>query len=658
MYLRVSVFIAAVLTFLLISCSPEHSKILVAEYDDSQLTLGEFEKAYTKNIGSYEVAAADSFDRYKSFADLYVNFKMKLKDAEKRGFPSDSTLNQELLDYKKKVGASYILDKYLVEPNIKDWYEKRKIEIRASHLMIRPDNNGEEAARKYANALLDSIKKGAKFEDMVAKYSQDQFSKTKGGDIFYFTAGQLPFEFEDACYKTEKGQVYPEVVKTRFGFHIIKVTDKKTRVPKIRASHILASFKNAQGIADTNAAKLKMDSVLTALKSGEDFAEVAKRFSDDPGTKSVGGDLGFFERRMVAPEFDEAAFKLDVGQISGVVTTGFGLHVIKVTEKQPYPTYEQDKENLKNLLKKSRYNDLYAELNDSLRKQYNYSLNETVIQQIIGYDDSLLIGTELKGVDEIGGRTIFSFATTNETVNDFYSKLKNDNEFSGKKITGDILKRGAKKISEQMLLEEKAMSLEKTDTQFADLMKDYQHGIFIFKLQEEEVWNKVKIDSVKLLNFYQNNTGKYVWLDRVGYTEIFAKKDSVIKNYYNLLKSGVNFDSLAAKTERTTYKEKKGKYDLQVVGSTEFSKVVNALTNAGDYTEPIPNPGGFSILRLDVKAPSREKTFEEAKAEVSGAFQEAEGKRLETEYIDSLKKTYKPVIYYDALRKAFKSENN
>ena len=77
---------------------------------------------------------------------------------------------------------------------------------------------------------------------------------------------------------------------------------------------------------------------------------------------------------------------------------------------------------------------------------------------------------------------------------------------------------------------------------------------------------------------------------------------------------------LAAKTERTQVKDKNGKYDLQAVGSTEFSKIVNNLTNIGDYTEPIPNPGGFSILRLDIKDPARLKTFEEAKAEVSGAL--------------------------------------
>jgi peptidyl-prolyl cis-trans isomerase SurA len=347
-----------------------------------------------------------------------------------------------------------------------------------------------------------------------------------------------------------------------------------------------------------------------------------------------------------------------VGQVSNVVKTNFGLHIIKLTEKQPYPTFEADRDNLKNLLKRSRYNDLYAELINNYKKEFNYSSNEAVVQQMIGYNDSTVIGSDMKGTEDIGGKAIFSFTNHTETVNDFYSKLRSDSEFSGKKFTADYLNKGIKKFSEQMLLEEKANVLDKTDLQFADLMKDYQNGIFIFKLQEEEVWNKVQVDSVKLLNFYQQNMQKYKWDDRVSYTEIYAKKDSVIKHYYSLLKSGENFDSLAAKTERTQVKEKKGKYDLQVVGSNEFSKVVNGLSKVGDYTEPIANTGGFSILRLDTKEPARLKTFEEAKAEVSGAFQEFESKRLENGYIDSLKKKYSPVIYYDELRKAFKQKSN
>jgi len=658
MSLRISFLSTALIVLIIAGCSPEHSKIVIAEYDNSKITMDEFEKAYAKNVGSFEAATDDSFENFKNFADLYTNFKMKLEDAKSRGYQNDPALNQELMDYKKKVGSSYILEKHLVEPNIKDWYEKRKTEIRASHLMIRVDSAGEAAASKYAQSLIDSIKNGARFEDMVLKYSQDQFSKPKEGDIFYFTAGQLPFEFEDACYKTEKGKVYPDVVKTKFGYHIIKVTDKKPRVPKIKASHILISYMNAAGEIDTAAAMLTMDSVLTELKARKDFAEVAKLYSDDTGTKENGGDLGFFERRMMVQEFDEAAFNLEVGQMSNVVKTNFGLHVIKVTEKETYPSFEADRDNLKNLLKRSRYPELYAELINSYKKEYNYNINESAIQQMIGYNDSTVIGGDMKGADEIGNNTIYSFASNKVTVNEFYSRLRTDTEFSGKKFAEDLLKKGINKYSEEALLEEKALSLDKTDLQFADLMKDYQNGIFIFKLQEEEVWNKVSIDSVKLYNYYQKNMQKYSWQDRVGYTEIYAKKDSVIKHYYSLLKAGENFDSLAAKTERSQVKDKNGKYDLQVVGSTEFSKIVNNLNEIGDYTEPVPNPGGFSILRLDIKDSARLKTFEEAKPEVSGGFQEFESKRLENEYIDTLKKKYSPVINYDELRKAFKQNVN
>jgi peptidyl-prolyl cis-trans isomerase SurA len=411
---------------------------------------------------------------------------------------------------------------------------------------------------------------------------------------------------------------------------------------------------NPAGEVDTAAALLTMDSVLTELKANKDFSEVAMKYSDDTGTKDKGGDLGFFERRMMVQEFDEAAFNLEVGQVSNVVKTNFGLHIIKVTEKEAYPSFEADRENLKNLLKRSRYPELYAELINSYKKEYNYSINESAIQQMIGYNDSTIIGGDMKGVDEIGNNTIYSFTNNNESINNLYSKLRSDTEYSGKKFTEDILKKGINKYSEQALLEEKALSLDKTDAQFAELMKDYQNGIFIFKLQEEEVWNKVTIDSIKLHDYYQKNMQKYTWQDRVGYTEIYAKKDSVIKHYYSLLKAGENFDSLAAKTERTQVKDKNGRYDLQVVGSTEFSKIVNSLNNIGDYTEPVSNPGGFSILRIDIKDPARIKTFEEAKPEVSGGFQEFESKRLENEYIESLKKKYMPTIYYDELRKAFK----
>lgn len=645
---------------LFISCSTEHSNILIGKFSDTEITMSEFEKAYTKNVGSKEKAVTDGYDDYKNFADLYINFKMKLRDAQVRGYHNDESLKEELNEYKRKVGASYILEKNLVEPALKNLFELRKEEIRASHLMIRstPERDIEES-KLLAQALLDSIKNGqATFEDLVERHSDDQFSKPKGGDIFYFTAAQLPVEFEEAAYKTNKGEIYPDIVQTSFGLHIVKVTDKKPRIPKIRASHILATYNNESGEIDSAAAYEKIKLVKNLLEGGEDFAVVAREYSDDTGTKENGGDLGLFERRMMVQEFDEAAFNLKVGEISDIVQTGFGYHIIKVTEIPDLPTFEEEKDNLRNIYKRLRYPDDHRKLISSLRDKYNFQIDQRTMERIVGHADSVKIGSEYPAMDELGDETVFSFAEQKYNFRFFYEKLKSDQTNLGKLFSADILTAAANKISEDLLLEEEAMTLDQSNPEFAALMEDYRNGIYIFKLQEEEVWNKVQLDSVRLVEFYENNKDKYVFPDRVTYSELFVRNKETADRYFAEIQNGADFDSLVVSfTERTGMKEKGGRYELQAVGTTEFSNAVSSL-NPGEFTEPMPNTGGFSILRLDLKEPSRIKTFEEARAEVSGAFQEAESKRLEQEYIQHLKSIYKPVINYDKLHLAFAPERN
>jgi peptidyl-prolyl cis-trans isomerase SurA len=629
---------------------------VVAKFGDNEIKMKEFENAYIKNAGSLEAAKKDSLSKLKSFLDLYVNFKMKLRDADVRGYGDDPALKNELIDYKKKVGVTYLLEKNIVEPGIKDLYDKRKWELRVSHLMIRPDSTGEEAARKRTQSILDSIKNGKSFEEMVSKYTQDSFSKQAGGDIFYITAGQLPVEFEDAAYDTPQGQVYPFVVRTKYGFHIIKVTDKKERVPQIRASHILIAFNNGKGVPDTAFAKAKLDTVLNALKSGEDFGKVAMQYSDDTGSKQQGGDLNFFERRMMVKEFDEAAFKLKVGEVSGVVRTNFGYHIIKVTDKKPYPTFEDDKENLKKIFKQSRYQVQNDSLIARLKVKYNFKVNDNNLKYIATKSDSVKIGGDHPKMNEIKDVEVLSYSGNSVKAQEFFNKLNGSNDYLNKLATFDLLKGAANKFGADYLLDEEAMNLEKTNAEFASLMEDYRNGIFIFKLQDEEVWSKISFDSTKLYNYYAASKSNYVFPDRINFSEIFSRKDSLIKHYYGLLKKGMDFDSIASKyTERPGYGEKAGNYGLVEINNSALSQEANKLNNSGEYSNPFANSDGFSIVKLVTKELSRVKTFEEAKAEVSGSFQESESKRLEQEYIDKLKNKYKAVIYYDNLEQAFKN---
>jgi len=323
-------FYYVIIFIFLFFTAPAFTQDVVAEYGKYKITLDEFEHAYAKNAGGWERATKDSLPDFKNFLDLYIKFKMKLRDAQVRGYEKDENLMKELKDYQKQVGVSYIIEKQLNEPGLKRLYERRKEELRVSHIMIRPDTSGDDAARQKAAAILDSIKNGASYEEMAKKYSDDKFSGPSGGDIYFVTAGLLPYEFEDAMYSLNEGDIYPEPLKTRYGYHLIKVTKRQPRIPKIKARHILISFMNAENKMDSAGAKLTADSVLAELKAGKSFDELVQKYSDDTGTKEKMGDLGFFERRMMVKEFDEAAFNLEVGEISDIVQTNFGYHIIKL----------------------------------------------------------------------------------------------------------------------------------------------------------------------------------------------------------------------------------------------------------------------------------------------------------------------------------------
>ncbi|MGB5846905.1 MAG: peptidylprolyl isomerase [Ignavibacteriaceae bacterium] len=635
---------------------PVYSQTIVGEFGKYKITLEEFEYAYAKNVGGWEAAQEDSFSQFKDFMDLYMNFRMKLRNAQVRSFDRNPELQNELEDYQNQVGKSYIIEKYIIQPGVEELYENRKEELRVSHIMIRPGEDGDEAAFEKASAILDSIKNGASFEEMAEKYSDDQFSGPKGGDIFFVTAGLLPYEFDEAMYTLQAGEVYPEPVKTNYGYHLIKITERQLRTPKVKASHILISYFDAKGEVDSAAAKLTADSVLAKLSEGESFESLVEQYSDDTGTKVKGGDLGFFERRQMVQEFDETAFNMTVGETSGLVQTNFGYHIIKLTDRQQYPDFESKKDDLNKLYRKQRYKADYDGYINSLKSKYNYVLDEITVDLIVENCDSSRFGIDYPNPDAITGKTLFTFTAKAISAQEFIIETNNNSDFMNKPIflKTEVMK-AVNKLAEDKLIEHQAMNLEKDDPNFASLMDEYRNGVYIFKLQEDEVWNKLDIDSVKIYSYWEEHKEDFTLPDRVAFGEVYSMKDSLIQKYYKWIQEGADFDSLAALyTERPGKQKDNGRYNLQDVNFSDLSRKANTIDNPGDYTEPFPLSGGYSIFKLYQKESARIKTFDEARAEVSGIVQEMESKRLEGEYLTILNNIYTPVIFYDELNKAFK----
>lgn len=633
---------------------------VVAEFGNTEITLDEFEYAYAKNEGGWDIAAEQDISEYKEFLDLYVNFKMKLRDAWVRGYDEDTDLMNELKDYQEQVGVSYILEKWIIEPGIQQLYDRRTEEFRVSHIMIRPDSLGEEAAQMKAQAILDSINNGASFEEMAEKYSDDKFSAVNGGDIYYITAGLLPYEFEDPMYTLNVDEVYGEVVKTQFGYHLIKVTERKHRYPEISASHILISFHNKDGEIDTVAAKMKADSVYNQLIEGASFEEMVAEYSDDPSSKDNNGNLGYFERRMMVKEFDEVVFELEVGEISEPVKTNFGYHIITLTDKKDTQPIDSVYSKLKEIFNKQRYQHELNVLIDSLKEKYDFKIDQESLEYFVESSDSLRFGMVHPKYEEISEKVLFSYAGKTVMIGDFLESANSNSKISAKPMD-DIneVTNAINILVDDLLLKEEAMNLTKSDPEFAQLMEDYKNGIFIFKLQEEEVWSKVKFDSADVYNYWEKHKENYTWPERISFSEIFSTKDTSIQKYYQMLLDGASFDSLATLyTERRDKKKDGGFYGLQAVDFNGTYEEANKIPEVGQYTEPFNFGGGFVILKLEQREPAREKTFEEAKAEVSGEYQEMLSKKLENDYITSLKNRYEPEYDYDELENAFKTNKD
>ncbi len=661
---KFGIFSAILITSFFIGCSPvEHSKIVVAEYDDSQILMDEFEKAYAKNVGSEEKAKDDSQEMMKKFLDLYVNFKMKLRDAWVRGYYEDPDINKEIDDYQKKVGATYIKERLLVEKGLKKLYDERKYEYRVSHILIRPTTTpGAKTAKEQAQEVIDQINKGKSFEMLCKDYSADQFSRDKGGDVYWLTSGQIGYEWDKAMTSTPVGQIYPKPVRTRFGFHVIKVKDKAERVPQIKASHILIDFKDENGKIDEEKALKLAKEIRQRILNGEDFGELAKKYSKDKGSAAKGGDLGYFKRRMMVQEFDSVAFSLKVGEISEPVKTRFGYHIIKVTDRRAYPSFETEKNTLRKIYDRQRFKTDFADFAEKMKKEFNYQQNKSLIGFVAQFPDSIKFNSEIYDTDfynAIKDSVIFTIQGEPYTADSLIVFMVGDKEFFNQSLDENKFNRAVDKYAGNVLLTYKAMSIQNEDEGFKELMDDYRNGIYIFKLQESEIWNKIKIDSVEVKKFFEKNRDKYTLPDRVTFYEIFTRNDSLIQSYYKRILNGESFEGLAKKfTERPSKKNTSGLHELTKVTSSVMAQKAWELKNVGDISEPFKAGNGWSIVKLAGKEPARNKTFEEAKAEVLSDYQDYLSKKLEEEYIQKLKDRYDPKYYYEELGKAFKSETN
>ncbi|MEY3238079.1 MAG: hypothetical protein RI883_2180 [Bacteroidota bacterium] len=619
---------------------------VLMEIDGKPVTKSEFLQIYLKNNTDpkYDKAALDEY------MQLFVKFKLKVSEAEALGYDTIPKLSKELDGYRKQLALPYLVDAAKNEELVKEAYDRTKTEVRASHILIRIESNASPAdtlvAYNKIMGLKKRIEKGEEFA-LVAKGkngSEDPSAVNNGGDLGYFNAFQMVYPFEDKAYNTAIGGV-SDPFRTRFGYHIVKVTDKRPARGTIKAAHIMVAVPKTATEEEYTAAEKKINEIYAKLQSGSKFEDMAKEFSDDPSSNQKGGELPPFgtgsTTRMV-PSFEDAAFNLkNNGDYSTPVRTDYGYHIIKKLEWNDVKSFDEMK---KELLNKVNRDERSKKTQDSfvskLKKEYKYQdkSKKTIKWFVQNLDTNYYIGkwnadnlkTD-KPLFILNGVKFGQQAFADYLEKNYRSMRKDENSVT--------VKAQFKSWEKEAILGYEETKLEGKYPEFKALITEYHDGILLYEIMSDKVWNKAMKDTVGLKEYFEQNRSKYMWGNRVDAIVYECSNQQIADQVSKMIKNDTinskHVLDLINKESELNLRVRTNKFDTEQTG---FLKDQNL--NVG-INKSYLFDGKVYVVKVNEKLAPKNKEFSEAKGATTSDYQNY----LEKTWLEELNKKHSVKIY-------------
>lgn len=508
------------------SGSSQNSNANTKKGSPSIVTLGEtaipvsdFTYVYEKNNRENERLYTDS--SLRAYLDLFIVFRLKVLEAEKLGLDTMPAFQTELSGYRKQLAKPYLTEKDVTEALIQEAYGRMKEEVKASHILINCNPEAEPAdTLKAWNQIIElrnRALKGESFEDLAFANSNDPSAKQNKGSLGYFTALQMVYPFENAAYQTPVGQI-SQPVRTRFGYHLIKVYDRRPAKGKLRVAHIMIRMNTGSPAEDSIDAVRRIQEVYTKLNTGEKWADMVARFSEDQTSKIKDGELpSLISVGKTIPSFEEAAYALqNVGEYSRPIQTPYGWHIIRLLEVIPLEPLE----TLSPEIKQKVSRDSRSEVNrqaflERLKKDNALVEHENGLNAALALaDSSLLTASWTAKNKESFTAPLFSINKQAYPVSSFLTYVETQQSRKSGLAPRSYMRLLYKQYLERSLIEYEDAHLEQKYPDFKMLVKEYRDGMLLFQLMEEKVWAKAIEDTTGLNTFFNENRGQYQWKER------------------------------------------------------------------------------------------------------------------------------------------------
>lgn len=602
----------------------------VATVGGEIINLSELVETYSQSSSTSDMTV----DELKSFLPSYVEYKMKLKEGYANNFDTDPEILEEFEEFGRQAAFNYWIENELKQQIIDKHLEKSKYELKAYHILaaVEPNAEPKDTLEAY-NRMIEARNKiinGADLTEIDSEYSTKRNGRSMGGQLPWLKAGTTVPEFEETVFSLEEGEV-SQPFRTQFGYHVIKLQEKRLSTPDRMVSHIF--IQNRQDDSDREI----IHEIHNKLESDTGWNELVAEYSEDNASINRNGNINWVGYgTQFAEDFVDAVMRVNPDKpFSEPVQSIYGYHILRIDSVRSYLNEEHRREELVNQLQQQqRLNPDRQEVVEALKKKGNLNYNSGHVNQLPvffqNHSDTPI--ENITPARQISERVLFSFDRETFRYSDFLNWLSDNHT----EKTGNDFKQMWFNDYVEDTIESKIIDFtRKAFPEYEAEIQRFLDGLIVFKVSNDHVWNPDTADLASLKNYYQNHKSKYKFNTGYAYILISSRSDSLLEITQAKITEGLNpadFEEM--------YEDISIHYDsTRNMNSSAYKSLKEA--EPGTFTEIFSRGVYKSYYYLDKILEPRTMTFDEAYRRVVSDYQPIR----EEYFLNYLENKYDPKLF-------------